>query len=164
MKKLLLAVTMIALSTSVMAQEPAPKTAGGTTFSVAGNVGTGTKSGDKTTYGADLQVDIPLASKLKGTGSAGYQHFRSESGIYHYDHNMIILLAGLKALMTSSLYAHGQAGYGINTGSGGGGDFAYALSLGYMLNKNFDLALRYLSIGSLNAVLLRVALTLGANK
>ncbi len=167
MKKLLFAVAIITMSAASVNAQEKTMTSNGTTFSIAGNIGTGTKKGFKTTYGADVQVDIPATTGLKITASAGYQHFKykydfgAPIGTVETDFSFIPLLAGAKFNLGPKFYGHAQLGYSISTVKGGGGDFSYAPSIGYWLSHNLDIALKYFSIGDLNAILLRLALTLG---
>ena len=131
-----------------------------TTFSIAGNVGGGTFSGGKLAAGGDVQVDIPATTGLKITASAGYQNYAFKYGTVSDHFSLIPLLAGAKFTLASKLYGHAQLGYGVSTKSGGGGDFAYAPSIGYMLGKKLDLALKYISVGDVNAIVARLALGL----
>jgi hypothetical protein len=155
MKKLLSAFVVIMIATTLHAQ---------TGFEIGANVGTGTKTGAKSTYGVDAQVNIPAATKLAITGSAGYQHLNFKYGNVKSDHGFMPLYAGLLLNLTANLMLHGQLGYALSTASGGGGEFSYAPSIHYLLGSNLKLGLKYMSIDTYNAVLLRLAYTLGASK
>ncbi len=176
MKKLLLAVAVISLSTvSVKAQDDMKmKTSssnssdkmGAATFSIAGNIGTGTKKGYTTTYGGDIEGEFGVANSLRLTVSAGYQDFHSPnyviSGVTYDDISFIPVLVGTKVALGKGLYVHPQIGYSFLTRKVKGpnennGDFTYAGSLGHGFGKNFDIAVKYLSIKKVNAVLLRLA-------
>lgn len=156
MKKLLLATAVIAITAvTVNAQ---------TKFSVAANVGVGTYAGSKLTEGGDVQIDIPAGKGFKVTGSAGYENYSFK---YTYgttsgtiNSGVIPILVGGKINLGSMFYLHGQLGYGLFTESGGGGHFAYAPSLGYLLGNKLDLSAKYLKISDLGAVVLRLALGL----
>jgi hypothetical protein len=168
MKKLFLAVAVISISTvSVKAQEKEMHT-GGTTFSIAGNVGSGTASGYKLSAGGDLQAEFPATTGLKITASAGYQNFAYEytagnpSRLIKDHISFIPVLAGAKVAFGKGLYGHGQLGYSFLTKknpapNSNNGDFTFAPSLGYGFGKNLDLSVKYLSIDKLNAVLARLA-------
>lgn len=155
MKKLLLTFVVIVFATTVNAQ---------TSFEIGANVGTGTKTGATTTYGVDAQVNIPAANKLAVTGSVGYQHTNFKISGVKFDNGFMPLYAGLLLNLSTKFLLHGQLGYAINTASGGGGHFSYAPSLLYLLGSNLSLALKYMSIDTYNAVLLRLAYSLGASK
>jgi hypothetical protein len=162
MKTLLLAVTAIVIaSASVNAQEKQMKS-NGPKISIAGNIGTGTKSGYTTSYGADLQADFPVTTGLDITASAGYQNFHFKSGNVNFDQSYIPVLAGAKVPFGKGFYGHGQLGYAFLTNKIAGrnqnnGDFSFAPSLGYGFGKNFDVSVKYLSVDVINAVLLRLA-------
>ena len=145
MKKLLLVACIFALATSVNAQKTSMKS-GGTTFSIAGNVGSGTFSGGKLAAGGDLQADLPAATGLKITISAGYESFGFQYGIAKGHSSYIPLLGGVKFNLASNLYGHAQLGYSISTISNGKGAFTYAPSVGYMFSPNFDASVKYLGL------------------
>jgi hypothetical protein len=160
MKKLLLAVTaFIVTAVSVNAQETdvVPR---GTTFSIAGNVGSGTSTDYKLAAGADIQLDIPMGSTLKFTASAGYENMAYDFNGSKGHSGYIPLLAGLKLGLGKGLYGHGQIGYAFNTtnnpGSDDDGNFAWAPSIGYGFGKNFDISAKYISFGP-TAIVARLA-------
>jgi len=159
MKKLLLAVALIGSSTAaVVAQETEMKSSS-TTFSIAANIGTGTKKNYSTSYGADVQAEFPATTGLKITGSAGYQKFHEKAG---NDLSVFPLLAGAKFSLGKGLYGHPQLGYSFlkvknPAPNSNNGEFSYAASIGYGFGKNLDLSVKYLSVEVVNAVLLRLA-------
>ncbi|HUS02403.1 MAG TPA: hypothetical protein VMY77_11785 [Chitinophagaceae bacterium] len=159
MKKLFLAVAAIIITAaSVNAQ---------TTFSIAANAGSGTKTGYKLSAGGDVQVEFPATTGLKITASAGYQNFAFEFtypapiGTIKDHFSVIPILAGAKFNLGKALYGHAQLGYSVSTTKGGGGEFTYAPSLGYGFGKSFDISAKYLSVGKVNAILARLAYTFG---
>ena len=172
MKKLLLAVALIGSSTAaVVAQETEMKTTN-TTFSIAGNVGSGRGGGNnnqdfKLSAGGDIQAEFPATTGLKITASAGYQNFayeqRLSGGGISKDHiSFIPVLAGAKVAFGKGLYGHGQLGYSFLTTKNSApdsdnGNFTFAPSLGYGFGKNLDISAKYLSINKINAVLARLA-------
>ncbi len=176
MKKLLLAVAVISLSTaSVKAQDDmkiktsssnSSATMGAATFSIAGNIGTGTKKGYTTTYGGDIEGEFGVANSLRATVSAGYQDFHTPdyrfNNVTYDDISYIPVLVGTKVALGKGLYVHPQLGYSFLTRKISGsnqnnGEFTYAASLGHGFGKNFDVAVKYLSIDVVNSVLLRLA-------
>ncbi|HEV8079458.1 MAG TPA: hypothetical protein VGP43_02010 [Chitinophagaceae bacterium] len=165
MKKLLLAVAAITIfAASVNAQGPGKP---GLKFSIAGNVGSGTTQYYKLSAGADIQAGLNVTTGLDLTGSVGYQNFAYEipisSTAFRKDHiSFIPVLLGAKVPFGKGLYGHGQLGYAFLTKknpapNSNNGDFAFAPSLGYGFGKNWDLAVKYLSIDKVNAILARLA-------
>lgn len=158
MKTLLLMGLVLTVTQAVHAQ-------GKTTFSIAGNVGSGTTQYYKLAAGADIQVDIPAGSGLKVTASTGYENMAYEipnpsGGIWKGHLGYVPVLGGLKLALGKGFYGHGQLGYAINThknaGSSDNGNFAWAPSLGYGIGKNLDLAVKYISFGP-KAIVARLA-------
>lgn len=172
MKKLLLAAGIFALATTVNAQETKTKMkssngSGATSVSIAGNVGTATTTNYTLVFGGDLQVDLPVASGLKLTASAGYENFGYKftfGTTTVKDHiSYIPLLAGAKFNLSTNLYGHGQLGYSFSTASGGKGAFTYAPSIGYMFSRNFDASVKYIGLSSGGATLGGVVARLAYN-
>lgn len=155
MKRVIFSLAIVAFAFGATAQTT-PK------MSVAVNLGAPTTSGYKIAYGADAQADFLATEGLFITGSAGYQNYHWKSGSVSGNNGFIPLLAGAKFTFgQSKAYGHAQLGYGISTSKGGNGAFAYAPSVGYLLNEHFDGSIKYLAmsrngstLGSLN---LRVA-------
>lgn len=158
MKKLIMAIAVIAISTATLqAQDkPAPKN---TVVSIAANVGIPTSSIYSFVAGADIQADFGASENLKVTLSAGYENYSIKSGLGGGSGYFIPLLGGVKFPFSDKFYGHAQLGYGF--AKGGGGAFGYAPSIGYNFSPNFDASLKYLAFskngfttGSIN---LRVA-------
>lgn len=141
MKKLILIMTAVTLTTlSALAQDSKP-----VALSIAGNIGIPTTSGLSLAYGADLQADFAVAPTTKITASIGYEGYSWKGG--GGNSGLVPLLAGAKFFFGegNKIYGHAQIGYSFSTETGGGGAFAYAPSLGYYVNPNFDIALKYLA-------------------
>lgn len=158
MKKVLLVAAIAFTAIGLKAQDTEVKT-GRTTFSIAGNVGTGTKTNMSTSYGVDGQLEFPAGTGFKITGSAGYQNYGVKVG---EDVSFIPVLGGGKFNIGKGVYGHPQIGYSFLTNKVSGsnqnnGEFTYAASVGYGFGKNFDVAVKYLSVDVANAVLLRLA-------
>ena len=159
MKKLFLAVTAFTITAVSANAQETDVVPSGTTFSIAANIGTGTKTNYSTSYGADVQAEFPATTGLKITGSAGYQKFHAKVG---NDLSVIPLLAGAKFALGKGLYGHPQLGYSFlkvknPAPNSNNGEFSYAASIGYGFGKNLDLSVKYLSVDFVNAVLLRLA-------
>lgn len=166
MKKLLLAVAAITISAASVNAQEKEMHKGGTTFSIAGNVGFGTTQNYKLSAGGDIQAEFPATTGLKITTSAGYQNFAYEipniiGGVIKGHSSFIPLLAGVKFHLGSGLYGHGQLGYSISTVKGGTGAFTYAPSIGYGFGKNLDLAVKYFGLSrsgsTIGAIVARLA-------
>lgn len=174
MKKLILAFcAFLITAASIKAQDKvAVTTPHGTSFGIAINAGIPVGDAASTVYsfsaGADVQADFALSTNLRGTLSAGYQTYTVKEAFRTFlgekSSSLIPLLAGVKYFFSPKFFGHGQVGYAFSTESGGGGHFAWAPSLGYLVSNNFDISVKYLSVGDLNALLLRLALSLGGKK
>lgn len=163
MKKLLFIAGLFALATTVNAQKTSMKS-GATTFSIAGNVGPATTADYTQAFGGDIQVDLPVGTGLKITGSGGYENFGYKVGTFKGHSSVIPLLAGVKFNLSTNVYGHAQLGYSISTASGVKGAFTYAPSVGYMFSPNFDASVKYLGLSygngsntTLSAVVARLA-------
>ncbi|RNI36652.1 hypothetical protein EFY79_10005 [Hanamia caeni] len=150
MKRTILILALVGLSTLGANAQTKPR------LSIAANIGAPTTSGYSFAYGADLQADFGVASTTFITLSGGYEGYSWKGG---GSSGIIPLLAGAKFFFgeANKLYGHAQLGYAFSSKGGGGGAFAYAPSLGYYVNPNFDIALKYLAssknestVGSLN--------------
>lgn len=140
MKKLILAMAVIAISTATV--EAQKKTA----LSIAVNAGIPTTTGLSFAVGGDLQADFAAAEGLKITLSGGYENYSAKSSYGGGSFGIIPVLAGAKfALGSDKVYGHAQLGYAFSTQSGGGGAFAYAPSIGYYFSPNFDGSIKYLA-------------------
>lgn len=139
MKKIILAIAVVAFTT-IGAQAQDAKS---TTLSIGVNAGIPTTTGLSFAYGADLQADFGVAATTKITASAGYEGYSWKGGGGSF--GIIPLLAGAKFNFGEKMYGHAQLGYALSTNKGGGGAFAYAPSVGYYVNPNFDIALKYLA-------------------
>jgi hypothetical protein len=144
MKRLILAIAVVAISTAVQAQDK--ESAKSTTVSIAGNVGIPTTTGLSFAVGGDIQGDFAVAEGLKLTLSVGYENYSRKSSLGGGSTYIIPVLGGVKFPFSDKLYGHAQLGYGF--GKGGGGAFAYAPSIGYNLSENFDISLKYLGFSS----------------
>lgn len=160
MKRLILAIAVIAISTAtVQAQDNmASKKVG---ISIAANAGIPTSTGYSFAVGGDLQADFGVAQGLKITVSAGYENYSVKSSYGGGSGGFVPLLAGAKFPFSEKFYGHAQLGYGFSTESGGGGAFGYAPSIGYYLSPNFDASVKYLAFSkdgfTLGSVNLRLA-------
>jgi len=142
MKKLILAMAVIAISTAtVQAQKK-------TAVSIAVNAGIPTTTGLSFAVGGDIQADFAAAEGLKITLSGGYENYSAKSSYGGGSFGIVPLLAGAKfGLGSDKVYGHAQLGYGFAT-EGGGGGFMYAPSIGYYFSPNFDGSIKYLGFSN----------------
>ena len=158
MKRLILAMAVIAFSTATTQAQDDAMADKKVTVSIAGNVGLPTTSGYSFAVGGDLQADFAATQGLKITVSGGYENYSFKGG--GGSGSFVPLLAGAKFnLGSEKLYGHAQLGYGF--AEGGGGAFGYAPSIGYYLSSNFDASLKYLAFSkngfTLGSINLRLA-------
>ena len=159
MRKLILSLAVAIFALSANAQDGQP-----TRISIAANIGAPTTTGYKIAYGVDLQADFPVASALAITASAGYQNFHWKAGGINGNNGFIPLLGGAKFNFgESKAYGHAQLGYGVSTAKGGTGGLAYAPSIGYNFNPNFDASLKYLAFSRSGSTIGSVNLRLAYN-
>ena len=156
MKKLILAMAVVAFSTSVAQAQDASKS---TTLSIGANAGIPTTTGLSFAYGADLQADFAVAPTTKITGSVGYEGYTLKG--VNLSTYFIPVLAGVKVNLGEKAYAHGQLGYGF--AKGGSGAFGYAPSVGYYFSPNFDASIKYLAFSRDKATTGSVNLRLAYN-
>ena len=157
MKKLILAISIVAFSTVGAQAQSASKS---TTLSIGINAGIPTNSVYNFAYGADLQADFAVAATTKITGSAGYEGY-SAKGSNYVNNYFIPVLAGVKFNLGEKAYAHGQLGYGF--AKGGSGAFGYAPSLGYYFSPKLDASVKYLAFSKNSSTIGSVNLRLAYN-
>ena len=145
MKKVILALAVVAFSTMGAQAQDKDMSAKSTTLSIGANVGIPTTTGLSLAYGADLQADFAVAPTTKITASVGYEKYSFKGG--GSSNGVVPVLAGAKFFFGDDMkmYGHAQVGYVFSTVSGGGGAFGYAPSLGYYFSPNFDASLKYLA-------------------
>ncbi len=168
MKKLTLSLAVIFIATaSVNAQEKMMMSRK-TNVEIGANVAAPISSGVKIGYGADLQVNVPVAEMLDFTASGGYENFSFKKTVgtttIEFNSDFIPVLAGLKYHFSDKFYGHGQLGYTFSPTKNGGGAFTYAPGFGYAASKNFDVALKFFGLGkansnssAVNSIMLRLA-------
>jgi hypothetical protein len=172
MKFFLLVVAAVIMTTATVNAQDNVKKSSGTKFGIAANAGFSTVDVYKFVYGADVQADFPATSSLKITASLGYEiyHWKIPGSSFTGNTAQIPILAGVKYLLSTNLYAHGQIGYSVKGNAGdpflmpNGNGFAFALSGGYIMG-NLDLGIKYLAThpggSDLGGIVARVAYNLG---
>jgi hypothetical protein len=140
-------------------------------FSAGADLGYATNEGYGLMYGLALGVEKPLGDNMGLTFQTGYDIMSLEGE--GASASLIPLQAGFKYYFTDNeggLYAHGQLGmsmfkYKIDTGFGtyesSGSYLSYGAGVGFLVNENIDLGLRYNMVSSegesLNYMALRAA-------
>ena len=152
MKKLFLALAVVAFSTMAAQAQDNNMAAKKTTLSIGVNVGAPTSSPSvySIAYGVDLQADFAVAPTTSITASAGYENYSVKSKYGSGSNGFVPLLVGAKFYFGDmhKMYGHAQVGYAFSTQSGGGGSFAYAPSIGYYFSPKFDASLKYLAFSN----------------
>jgi Outer membrane protein beta-barrel domain len=144
MKKVILCMAVLAMGALKVSAQSESAEVGDFKFGIGATFGLplgDIKSASGFVYGADLKGEYTVASNLAVSLSAGYIKFSPKSG---YETNGIIpILAGGKYHFSENIYGQAQLGMSISTASGGGSAFTYAPSIGYDINENFNVELRY---------------------
>jgi hypothetical protein len=170
MKKLILALAVITFTAASVKAQDKTMASKKTNVEIGANVAFPVSTGWSIGFGADLQVNIPVAEMVDITASGGYENFSYKASkvgtitIPEGNVNFIPVLAGIKYHFSEKFYGHGQLGYAFSTLKNGGGAFSYVPSIGYAASKNFDIALKFYGLGkansnssALNSVMLRLA-------
>lgn len=169
--KFLLAGFSIVLATSTFAQEtPARR---GLSLSIgpeaAFPIGT-FRDFYKVGFGGSAKLNLPVATNIDVTFSAGYMAFSSKGlgmidsiQIDKNSYSFVPFKAGLRFRTNGGFYVEPQAGYTQTKikNMEGAGYFTYAGNLGYMIGRAVDVAVRYEAVTasgeSLKFIGLRVA-------
>ncbi|MEP6584818.1 MAG: outer membrane beta-barrel protein [Ginsengibacter sp.] len=169
MKKLLLAIAVIAISTmTTQAQDNSLKEL---RFSIGVEpslpIGDFNDAGYNFGIGGSVQGEYKVADDFGLTLNAGYINYSAKDitvGGVNYNggsFGIVPVLAGFKYYFSPKVYGHGQLGIGIGTSKGASSEFAYSPGIGFMLSRNFDILLKYLAYsangGTLGSIGARVA-------
>lgn len=147
MKKILLALAIVAVSFAANAQKTSA--AKENEFVFGGGVRVGLPVGDvHNAYGfvigAELQGEYMFSPQVSGTLTAGYEEWlgKTISGYKIPSTGFIPVLAGIRVYPSPDFFIGGKAGITFSTESGGGNSFTYEPQVGYNASK-FQLALGY---------------------
>jgi hypothetical protein len=127
--------------------------------------------GYKLGVGGSAKLNIPVATNIDVSLSAGYMAFSQKARIGALDsisinkgsYTLVPFKGGVRFRTNSGLYLEPQVGYTQTKikDQEGAGYFTYAGNLGYMIGRAVDIAVRYESVsrkgGNLNFVGLRLA-------
>jgi hypothetical protein len=90
--------------------------------------------------GGEISLSKNLSNNLDATFATGYTHFfyspQSQQG------RLIPIKAGIRYALSNRIYVGAQAGVALST-TDGGAYFMYSPSIGWGLNKQFDIGLKY---------------------
>ncbi|MFD0750719.1 outer membrane beta-barrel protein [Mucilaginibacter calamicampi] len=121
--------------------------------------------------GGSLKYDLPIASDLAFTASAGYTSFQGKTSTIQYGASSITakwpafgyipVKAGIKYNLASALYAEAQVGAAIGTESGSKTAFVYAPGLGFKFSDAVDLGVRYEGWSANGGTISQIAARLG---
>lgn len=156
MKKIILAIAVLALTTTAKSQ---------TSYSAGLEIGLpsgGYSSLYNAGFGASVKAYFGDKNKAGLTGTAGFISLAGKNALSSL--TMIPLKAGYK-FNSDKLYLEPQAGLTFLSGSGSGSGFTWAANVGYYFTDNIDVSARYesalLTGGSLNIIGLRLAYAFG---
>ncbi|MDQ6813748.1 MAG: outer membrane beta-barrel protein [Bacteroidota bacterium] len=167
-KFLLVVLSVIAATTTFAQQSPSRR---GLSISVgpefAAPLGTfrngytvtgGSTSGYKLGFGGSVKLNLPVATNVDVSVSAGYMGFSQKASIGQLSnvsinkgsYTFIPFKAGLRFRANGGFYVEPQAGYTQTKlqNSEGAGEFTYAGNIGYMIGRAIDVAVRYEAIAT----------------
>ena len=153
MKKLILAFVILATASTVNAQSGKNLTfsLGGELGAVTGNLNQRFSIAVGATAQADIKIDTDLAVTLNagiveliGRKKNDTEKFRSVA--------TIPLLVGIKYYFTPVVYGSGQLGTTIYTNKDGGSSFTYVPGIGFKLDKNIDLLVKYTGLSDAGGI------------
>lgn len=127
--------------------------------------------GYKAGFGGSAKLNIPVATNIDVSLSAGYMAFSQKASldtlgtisINKNSYTLVPFKAGLRFRLNGGFYLEPQAGYTQTKikNEEGAGYFTYAGNVGYLISRAVDVAVRYESVsrtgGNLNFVGLRIA-------
>ncbi len=153
MKKIIIAAFIIAVSISANAQ-----TSKNLTFSLGAELGAATGNLN-TAYslaaGASAQADIAIDKDAAITLNAGIIELigkKINSSVKNRSIALIPLLVGVKYYFTPVVYGSAQLGTTVFTNSGGGSKFTYVPGLGFKVDKNIDLLVKYTGLSDAGGI------------
>lgn len=121
-------------------------------FQFGAGVNVGLPVGDASDFtsfaaGVELQGELGFSETVKGVATTGYTHLfgKDLGGGVKFNVGAIPILVGARFYPSEKFFLTGQIGYGVFTGDGDGGGFAYKPQVGYDAGK-FQLALSYNAI------------------
>ena len=128
------------------------------TFRNGYTVSGGSTSGYKLGFGGSAKLNIPVATNVDVSVSAGYMGFSQKAAIDNLQsisinkgsYTFIPFKAGIRVRANCGFYVEPQAGYTQTKlqNSEGAGEFTYAGNIGYLVARKLDIAVRYEAINT----------------
>lgn len=153
MKKIILATLISAAVFSVSAQNSK-----NLKFSLGGELGVPTGNLN-TRYsfavGATAQADLAIDKDAAITFNAGIVDLTGKkinSSVKYNSIATIPLLVGVKYYFTPIVYGSGQLGTTVFTNTGGGSKFTYVPGIGFKIDKNIDLLVKYTGLSDAGGI------------
>lgn len=127
--------------------------------------------GYKAGFGGSVKLNLPVATNIDVSLSAGYMAFSQKApidtlaaiSINKNSYTLVPFKAGVRFRLNGGFYIEPQAGYTQTKikNEEGAGYFTYAGNIGYLIGRVVDVAVRYESVsrtgGNLNFAGLRIA-------
>ena len=153
MKKIIIAIVIVAAGFTANAQ-----TGKNLTFSLGGELGAATGNLNQAyslAAGASAQADIAIDKDAAITINAGIIELigkKINNNVKNRSIALIPLLVGVKYYFTPVVYGSAQLGTTVFTNSGGGSRFTYVPGLGFKLDKNIDLLVKYTGLSDAGGI------------
>ena len=153
MKKIIIAVIIVSTGFTVNAQ-----TGKNLTFSLGAELGAATGNLNQAyslAAGASAQADIAIDKDAAITINAGIIELigkKINNNVKNRSIALIPLLVGVKYYFTPVVYGSAQLGTTVFTNSGGGSRFTYVPGLGFKLDKNIDLLVKYTGLSDAGGI------------
>ena len=153
MKKIIFSLCVAAVSVSASAQINK-----NLKFSLGGELGALTGNLNQVysiAAGASAQADIAIDKDAAITLNAGIVEFigkKINSSVKNRSIATIPLLVGVKYYFTPVVYGSGQLGTTVFTNSGGGSRFTYIPGIGFKLDKNIDILVKYTGLSDAGGI------------
>ena len=153
MKKIIIAISIVASGFTVNAQ-----TGKNLTFSLGAELGAATGNLNQAyslAAGASAQADIAIDKDAAITINAGIIELigkKINNNVKNRSIALIPLLVGVKYYFTPVVYGSAQLGTTVFTNSGGGSRFTYVPGLGFKLDKNIDLLVKYTGLSDAGGI------------
>ena len=153
MKKIIFSLCVAAVSVSASAQinKNLKFSLGGELGAITGNL----NQAYSIAAGASAQADIAIDKDAAITLNAGIVEFigkKINSSVKNRSIATIPLLVGVKYYFTPVVYGSGQLGTTVFTNSGGGSRFTYIPGIGFKLDKNIDILVKYTGLSDAGGI------------
>jgi hypothetical protein len=153
MKKIIIAafITAISISANAQADKNLKFSIGGELGAATGNLNTAYSLAAGATAQADIAIDKDAAITLNA-GIVELIGKKINSAVKNRSVATIPLLVGVKYYFTPVVYGSGQLGTTVFTTKGGGSKFTYAPGIGFKLDKNIDILVKYTGLSDAGGI------------